>query len=378
MRVLMVTPFPRDPNQIVGGVAGVAAYLSRQLKDQQGIDLEILSPQNVKCVSHDLDFDGIPVKYLGTTGGFVARKWFVRRLANTIADYTNNCNCDLVHIQGATEWTRFISKPYIFTVHGIPERDFLYRSFPSLRRMLFPFVRARQQRFRRRIPHAISISPYVQENLDGSLRGQVWDIENPVRDDFFDIQSDPVPGQLLYGGVISERKNIVNLIRAIAISRNDFPDLRMKIAGFPVSQKYYDTCLRLLADLGLEDTIEFLGNLNVEQMQQQLAQASALVLCSWQETAPVIIEEAMACGVPVVASDRCGMPYMIEDGKTGALVEPGDPRSIADGINRVLQEGVAEAMSKRSREVAERRFRASTVAMQTAQVYRQILEKHNM
>ena len=373
MRVLMITPFPSNPSQIVGGVAGVAAYLSRQLADQEGVKLEVLAPQYAAGKCRKIDFNGICVRYIATQGGFISRKQFVYQLPHIVAREAENSDAEIIHVQGITPWTKLIKKPSVFTVHGIPERDFLHRKYPLIRRLYYPIRRANEQRLRRGIANIISISPYVVKETGGSLRGRIWEIENPVRDDFFDIRRQPIPGQVLYGGVISERKNVAMLLSAISLVRKRHPNVKLRIAGHILSKSHYEQCLRIVREQHLESVVEFLGTLDVSSMKLELSRASALALCSWQETAPLIIEEAMAAGVPVVASNRCGMPFMIKDGKTGRLVEPGNVDDIANGIVDALVPHVNEKMSQQSKAVAENRFRASVIAAKTAQVYREIL-----
>lgn len=86
------------------------------------------------------------------------------------------------------------------------------------------------------------------------------------------------------------------------------------------------------------------------------------------------VAEAMAAGVPVVTSDRCGMPHMVEEGRTGFLVNPGDPASIASGLGKVLgSDDVGRTMGKAARRIAMERFHPDRVAERTVQVYEEAL-----
>jgi glycosyltransferase involved in cell wall biosynthesis len=82
------------------------------------------------------------------------------------------------------------------------------------------------------------------------------------------------------------------------------------------------------------------------------------------------IEEAMAVGVPVVASNRCGMPYMVRHGETGYLVDPLDPEAIAGRLGQLLVDaGLRERMGEASRLLARERYHPAAVAARTRQVY---------
>lgn len=87
------------------------------------------------------------------------------------------------------------------------------------------------------------------------------------------------------------------------------------------------------------------------------------------------IEEAMAAGVPVVTSDRCGMPYMVRDGETGFLVDPRDPLEIADRLGELLAgDELRGRLGQRARQIALERYHPDAVAARTAEVYRRAIE----
>ena len=82
------------------------------------------------------------------------------------------------------------------------------------------------------------------------------------------------------------------------------------------------------------------------------------------------IEEAMAAGVPVVTSNRCGMPYMVRDGESGYLIDPHNPADIADRLHLLLQRpSLRLRMSECSRAIARDRFHPESVARRTREVY---------
>jgi glycosyltransferase involved in cell wall biosynthesis len=77
-----------------------------------------------------------------------------------------------------------------------------------------------------------------------------------------------------------------------------------------------------------------------------------------RDSMPVVVKEAMAAGLPVVASDEVGVPEMVEDGRTGILVPPGDPEALAAALDSVLADPArAAAMGQRGWERVAQRFR---------------------
>jgi glycosyltransferase involved in cell wall biosynthesis len=87
--------------------------------------------------------------------------------------------------------------------------------------------------------------------------------------------------------------------------------------------------------LNLRDRVRFLGEIPNEQISEYLAGGDCFVLSSLREGFGIVILEAQAAGLPVVASNVGGIPDLVEDGKTGLLVKPEDPDQLAVAINRV-------------------------------------------
>ena len=84
--------------------------------------------------------------------------------------------------------------------------------------------------------------------------------------------------------------------------------------------------------------------------------------------------EAMAAGVPVITSDRCGMPYMVSHGETGFLVDPANPQDIVRRMQQLLgNDELRHDMSDRARQIARDRFHPAVVARRTYQVYQEAI-----
>lgn len=150
----------------------------------------------------------------------------------------------------------------------------------------------------------------------------------------------------------------------------------LRLAG-PVTEATYGQRLRdRIRALSLDERVVLLGQIGSAQIADELTTASVFALVSLEENSPMGIEEAMAAGVPVVTSNRCGMPYMVRDGETGFLVNPDDSGSIADRLSEVLTDDSGRAaMGARSREVARERFHPDRVAHRTREVYHRAVQK---
>ena len=126
-------------------------------------------------------------------------------------------------------------------------------------------------------------------------------------------------------------KKISDLIRAMALLHREFPNLRLEIAGAgPESDKLE----REVGHLGLKDRVRFLG------WQRELVPVfrtwDIFALPSSTEGLPMAVLEAMAEGLPVVATDVGGLPELLKDGETGYLVPPSDVKSLSEHLRLLV------------------------------------------
>jgi glycosyltransferase involved in cell wall biosynthesis len=121
---------------------------------------------------------------------------------------------------------------------------------------------------------------------------------------------------------------------------------------------------QLVLTAGMEDTVEFLGCR--DDVPMILRQADVLVLPSHWEPFGLVVVEAMAAGVPVVATAAGGVPEIITDGYTGLLVPPGDPQAMAAAIGRMLND---EPLRRRLAAQAAQAVRAHFTAEAMARAY---------
>jgi glycosyltransferase involved in cell wall biosynthesis len=139
-------------------------------------------------------------------------------------------------------------------------------------------------------------------------------------------------------GTLHEVKGQRHLIEAAADLAGRGLDFGVRFIGDGPDR---DELERLAASLGVADRIEFLGLRKRAEVVALLADTDVLVAPSVptaggkREGLPVVLIEAMAAGVPVVASHLSGIPELVENDVTGLTVPPGDSRAIADGIARL-------------------------------------------
>jgi len=171
-------------------------------------------------------------------------------------------------------------------------------------------------------------------------------VHNPM-----DASADSVDGGegfISFIGRLSEEKGVDVLIRAAA----RLPEVELKIAGAGPQENQ----LKELAKSLKADNVSFLGFLRQEQLRELRKNSKAMAVPSvWYENAPLAVLEAMAQGLPVIASRIGGLPELVDDGKTGWLVEAGNVDAWVTSLEAVMDQdsGTWERMSCAAKQRAD-------------------------
>jgi glycosyltransferase involved in cell wall biosynthesis len=151
---------------------------------------------------------------------------------------------------------------------------------------------------------------------------------------------------------LSPVKDVATMIRATRIIVNSHPDFHLDIVGDGPARQSLQTLQRVL---GLERHVTFHGA--QEDVRPYLQQATVFVQSSLSEGISLTLLEAMAAGLPVVATDVGGTAEVVQKGTTGVLVEPENVDALAAAVIRLLTDRAQlVSMSRAARERAERCF----------------------
>jgi glycosyltransferase involved in cell wall biosynthesis len=185
---------------------------------------------------------------------------------------------------------------------------------------------------------------------------------------------------VLFVGNLEPRKQVDVLLRALASVRKSVPGAALIIVGSGESAGVQDQTSRLIRlthDLGLEpdDAVRFAGRVEDRELLDCYTAADVFALPSSSEAQGIVALEAMACGLPVVATAVGGLLDTIEDGRTGFLVPPGDVAALADRLLALLvDDSLRQTVGTAAREAVEREFSWARAVEATIEVYRELLE----
>jgi glycosyltransferase involved in cell wall biosynthesis len=145
---------------------------------------------------------------------------------------------------------------------------------------------------------------------------------------------------LLYCGQFIERKGLHVLLDAFASVKRRFDDVALVLVGYGPAR---DLLKAQIARLNLVD-VHFIDHVETSEMPRLYALADVFVLPSLEETWGLVVNEAMACGLPVIVTDRVGSSVdLVVDGDNGFVVPARDAAAIADRSVRLLEDSILRA-----------------------------------
>lgn len=169
---------------------------------------------------------------------------------------------------------------------------------------------------------------------------------------------------------LSPEKDLSTMLRAVWILIKDQPDFRLRIVGDGSDRPHLE---RLVEELSLSDHVEFLGERS--DIPSLLAKAGFFVSSSRTEGISLTLLEAMATGLPVVATRVGGNPEIVIEGKTGHLVPSGSPEELALAMRELLKEPEAwPVYGELGRQRIEQDFNIRMMVRQYEDLYRDVLD----
>jgi glycosyltransferase involved in cell wall biosynthesis len=380
MRVALVGPYPLDPGQVAGGVEASFVNLVQGLALLDGLEPHVIAFVPPSGRAQEVDVAGTPVRYVPapTRHNNLTLYRTQRRLLRRVLD---ELEPDVVHAQDALGYGYVCLRAakreaVVISVHGIVRETRKSLTRPRDRLQVTLAGVAVEAYCVRRARYLVQPTRYPEEYFDGEVRGHIVDVGNGVQDRFFAVEPQPEPGRVLYAGAVTELKRVLDLVDAFARVRATVPGAALRIAGDAPDGDYLARVRGRVAEHGLEDDVTLLGRLRTDELLEEYRRASLFALVSGQETSPMVVAEAMAASVPIVATRVGGVPYLVDDGRTGVLVGVADVVALGDGIAGLLSDEPRRAeLARAARRRAEERFRIADVAARVRAVYRDALDE---
>lgn len=215
----------------------------------------------------------------------------------------------------------------------------------------------------------VCVSKALKDNIDNFCKRNVVVVPNVIEVERFKIFEKTKKGVLnigLLGGLGNLRKGLDILLKAVSII--DDTDFLLHIGG---EGKLLGHFKKMAKELKVEDRCKFYGEIQPAEVLRFYSSIDLFVLASRDETFGVVIIEAMACGIPVIAT-KCGGPEEIITNDTGILVEKEDPEALARAIS-YMSENIGSYNSELIRKYATEKYGKRAFVENITNHYRHLL-----
>jgi glycosyltransferase involved in cell wall biosynthesis len=336
LRILMAVPVPQRRE---GGGASVAYHLGEELT-RRGHSLTYLFNEDL------FGQDKISARFSAIA--------FSRRLDRYISDNRDKFSIVNLHAPSGLFYglrRRWSSArglpPYVMTLHGLEERRVHVQTREARKGRAWNFG------FRNRLWHRLYTFPLYRSAIrtaDGAhtIARDAWNvlqlnynldsdrtayIPNAVEPRFFlpRIYNSPSPLKLLYAGTWLDQRGIFYLRDALEKLAPQLPGMTMTFAGCGCPPE----TIQNFFGPQLASTILVYPTVPSDQMHELFSAHDVFLFPSLMEGLPFVVLQAMASGMPVITTETCGMPDVVEDGFNGILIPPADASAIENAVLRL-------------------------------------------
>ena len=367
---LRITLVSADFAPNVGGVAAHAVELGKALAAlEQEVDVVTLPLGEAR--DYEARWQGMRVWRPRLPKAEPFYTWLLHRW---LRGYLRQYPRDVLHLHGMRPLgaSRGLGLPVVFTNHTSGYLKRIERGGRELAKI------------RRRLAHIDQVLAPSEELCEatraGGYQGPVTFIPNGVDTQAFSPGESPLRAEW---GVKADETVILlarrlvekNGVRVLAQAMTGLGDLpvRLVVAGEGPERAVME---RVLDEAGMGDRALFLGSVENARMVEVYRAADVSVLPSFMEATSITGLESMACGLPLVGTRVGGIPALIDEGRTGLLVPPGDPEALAEALRSLVADPERRrVMGEQARARAVAEFDWRRIAERTLAVYRNLLEK---
>lgn len=306
---------------------------------------------------------------------------WARQMARFYNKYEKQFGRPNIVLAHSVTWAGYASY-LINRKHGIPyviveHRSFFVWSTREARQMVLPF---HVPLFKLAYDHCeklILVSDSLRKGIEALLpsameRSMV--IPNMIREDLFIPPPEPRktdPFVFIWAGRLEHVKGVDLLLEAVKIlSENTDKRFLVRLAGKGSQREELE---QHAAALGVSDHVSFLGRLSREEMQKEMQGANCKVLPTRYEAFGVVLIEAMATGLPLIAT-RSGGPDSIVTKENGLLIEPENADDLAEAMQKMMA-NISAYSAKEIRAQCLKRYGDSSVMEQYNQLFLRLLEE---
>ena len=383
--------------EFIGDPHGIFVHRLMREISRQGHEVHVIAPFSGGKTNYILD--GVKVKKFNyfypkrfqklsgragmidnvKEGIFVKFQFITFILFNVVNSIKILNNMDIIHVQwpipnglGALFLKIFYNIKYINTIYG--EEIYLSNRYHTV-----PIIKLLVNKSSKTI--TISTGSLKASIKAGLNKEKLEIIPFGVDTSFFrpfNVQKDTAIFQILSIGYLIERKGFEYLIRALKEVLKVHNNVHLKIVGSgPLENKIK----KLIKDLKLENNVQILSNLSDQKLLETYNSSNLFVLPSITDSQGnteglgVVLLEAMACKLPVIASNIGGIPDIVNDGETGLLVPEKDTIGMSQSIIKLIEnEDLRENLTFKGYNMVKEYFSWEKIAKDYVNIYKKVLK----
>lgn len=285
----------------------------------------------------------------------------------------------IIHVCGVSYWPFWENSYYIFiskflgrrvTLHYLGALDLYYQSRGFIERALIRMVLRQPKKVILLSKKAYNIASVFIPTERLSIIPSNVDVNKFKPTGEKRSTGDGIVRVLFIGGVDPFRKGVFDLLDAVAIVVKTNPNVRFVMSG---GDSFREVEKRWRA-LGIENHIEFIGWIQEEKKTLIYQSVDILALPSHNEGLPYVVIEALASGLPIIATSVGGIPEVVIHGENGYIIEPGDSRSLAGYILALAGDSnLRLTMSEHNRQRATERYSTDAALGRLEGLFDQVL-----
>ncbi|MHA1594058.1 MAG: glycosyltransferase family 4 protein [Candidatus Baldrarchaeia archaeon] len=355
----------------IGGTEVVTYYLARELS-RRGNDVYVLT-SHFRGLPYAEVMEGVKVRrvpwtfnyWFETEIRFLGYHEFVLRSLN-VADAIDP---DIIHAQG------FFAGIFAYVARKVRGFRYCVGVQGSDINVRFPFKGLALKFIYKSADAIFVLTNEMKNKVERIIReGNIHVIPSGIDRNLFDGTKYSVKRRgeervVIFVGGLRRVKGVDNLIKAFYHVRKIHKDVKLVIVGDGPLRNYL---VDLVRRLGLERHVIFEGARDHVEIPDYMAKADIFVLPSLSEGLPNVLLEAMAMGLPIVATHVGGVPEVVIDGVNGFLVSPGDIKGLAEKICLLLEDDDLRERIRRRNLATSKLYSWEEIARRVEEVYRQI------
>jgi len=357
MRIaILVNQFPPE----IGGV-GISAYNTASSLSKIGHDVHVVTIQKGELPEKNIEegfyIHRVSWKKIKVFGNILFSIKILKKL--------KDINPDIVHVEGL--WIgipgylakKILKIPYVVTGHG---SDVYLQSKLLLNLRSKPVLKSADA--------VIALTENMKKEMENICKKNVFVVPNGINLKEFEnlskIQNIKKEHRILFVGSLVSIKGIRYLIESMKMIRNKYSNAQLVIVGDGTDKYKLE---KLVIELDLCNCVSFVGKVPNHKIAQYMIESDIFVLPSLSEGFGIVLLEAMASGLPIVASNVGGIPSLIQNGVNGFLVDPKNPEKIAEKVLFLFNnEDIMIKISKNNKKIVEN-YDWGKIIMQLENIY---------